>query len=413
MFKFIIFLLLISQTIAFYGQENLAENYIRQIEGKLNLAKANIDKEILDPVKSKDPQTWYLRAYIYTEISKSTVYNGLCSNPAEVALESINKCYENDGKTKFYSECVNVLFDVGTSFYDKAIKAYNTAVATKDTELFKTALVNFEFFFSSIAIMGEDVKMIGHLLEYNKINQNSIKVYAGYSAQSSGDFVKAKKYYNELIDMKSDITTARKKGLPLAYIYMVDLLKAENNLNEATLVVKRGIDLYPDNSDLVTTGVDLYFQTDKLDDLAGILEIAVTNNPSDIQFLSVLAGSYNKIYKLYVQRGYASTADDYRKKAIATYDKAIALNPSDKELQFKLYYNCGLLHYNPGVKLYITKDESKTEEWTALFKGSLKYLEKAHELDPSHKNLINILMKVYQSLNETDKAKALEELLYK
>ncbi|MFH2094865.1 MAG: hypothetical protein ABIJ16_04120, partial [Bacteroidota bacterium] len=389
-----------------------AEDYIQQIEGKLDKAKIAIDKDCNNPQKANNAQVWYLKGYIYAEIGKSAVYNNLCDNCGLTALEAIQKCQRLDTENKFYSECFNVLFEIGTMFYDQAIKSYNSGVNSGSVADFSAALASFEFFFETQKTMGNDDKMIKHLLEYNKINPNSIKVYAGYSAQKTGNNEKAKAFYGELIDYKSDINTAKSKGLPLAYIYLSDILIAEGNLDEATMVVKRGVTLYPDNTDLIISCIDMYFKSDKVDELAEIVEIALKNNPKDIDLLVILAGAYNKISKLYTTRGYSETSEKYRAKAIEAYDKALAMKPVENDILYKINYNCGLLYYNPGVQLYIKKDESLKEQWTALFSKALPYLTKAHELDPSNRILINILMKIYQCLGQIDKAMEMEEKLY-
>ena len=113
---------------------------------------------------------------------------------------------------------------------------------------------------------------------------------------------------------------------------------------------------------------------------------------ADIRLLTVLAGSYNKISKQYIKRGYHETADKYRAKSIDVYNKAIALNPEDKNLMYKLNYNCGLLYYNRGVRMYMKHDDSLTEEWTNLFNSSLPYLSKSLELQPANKKFEPIII---------------------
>ncbi len=413
--KFIIFNILIFFVLQLsfsQSKSNIADNYISQIAGKLDKAKEAIDKDCIDIKKKAEAETWYLKGYIYTEIAKTEVYKSLCNNPSFDALDAIKKCKQLDSENILYSECLNVLFDISTIFYDKGIKLYNSGINNKNIEHFKEALAEFQMFFETLETLGNDEKIIKHLLEFNDINSNSVIIYAGYSAQSIGDYNKAKEYYLKLIDLKSDISTARKKGLALAYIYYSDILIAEGKSSEAIIIVERGTELFLDNTDLIISCINLLFQENRTDELSDILELAIKNKPRDIKLLTVLAGTYNKISKQYIKRGYHETADKYRAKSIETYNKAIALNPSDNDLLFKINYNCGLLYYNRGVRLYIKHDESNTEEWTKLFNSSLPYLTKAHKYQTSNKKLINILMKIYQCLNETDKAKEMEEKLY-
>ncbi|GAB4302916.1 MAG: hypothetical protein Kow0068_25430 [Marinilabiliales bacterium] len=411
--RFIFFAGAIFYCLTIFSQENLGEQYIQQINGKLDLAKKQIDTDLSNPSKSGDPQTWYLAGYIYAEISKSEVYAALCDNPANTALKAIQKCIKLDTEGKYFSDCLNVLFQIGNVFYDKAIKAYNKGIKNNSVYDFQNALDNFKLLFETIETMGDDNNMINHLLKYNNINPLSLKIYAGYCAQKNGDIQLAKDYYNELIDMESPVSIAKTKGLPLAYIYMSDLYLAENNVNMAKQIADRGVHVFPENNDMLITAINLYFQSQDYDKLAEILEVAKVSDSEDIKLLVLMAGAYNKLYKSYNAKGYESTANAYLKKAIETYDRVIAIEKTDKELLFKVNYNCGLLYYNPGVKLYIKHDESNKEEWTDLFTKAEKYLSEAHRLKPEDTKLTNVLMKIYQCLNQTDKAKELEEELYK
>jgi len=48
-----------------------------------------------------------------------------------------------------------------------------------------------------------------------------------------------------------------------------------------------------------------------------------------------------------------------------------------------------------------------------LFQKAVPYLESAYKIDSKNKNVINMLMTCYQTLNETGKAEAIEKELYK
>ena len=79
---------------------------------------------------------------------------------------------------------------------------------------------------------------------------------------------------------------------------------------------------------------------------------------------------------------------------------------------FNINYNMGILYYNPGVQAYKKQDEAGRAEAEALFGKAVVYLEKALELDKTNKNVINMLLKCYQTLNNTQRAEELEKLLY-
>jgi hypothetical protein len=104
-----------------FGQQNQekAENYIKQIDGRLDKAKEAIDKECISPETSEKPITWYLKGYIYAEIAKSEVLRKLSANPAHESLQAIKQCKKLDVNNIFESDCINVLFEIATLFYDQ------------------------------------------------------------------------------------------------------------------------------------------------------------------------------------------------------------------------------------------------------------------------------------------------------
>ena len=169
---------------------NKGENYIKQIEGKIDKAKISIDKSCADINGSKSAENWYLKGYVYVELAKSAVYKNSVPNAAKEALKAIVKCKDLDVERKFESDCINLLFDLSTMFYDNGINLYNTALKSNLVNDYSSALVSLEDFFEVINTLGNDQTVVNHLIEFNKINKNSVIVYTAYCAQKSGDIAK-------------------------------------------------------------------------------------------------------------------------------------------------------------------------------------------------------------------------------
>ncbi|NJM80009.1 MAG: hypothetical protein HC854_11005 [Flavobacterium sp.] len=102
------------------------------------------------------------------------------------------------------------------------------------------------------------------------------------------------------------------------------------------------------------------------------------------------------------------------KKAL---QEAKALNPNDQELidgEFQLYFDLAY-NYLKGEAAIVdeinknleSKDKAKFDELMgkrkSLFKSSLPYLEKAHQLKPTDANTKNILKSAYEVLDMKDK----------
>jgi hypothetical protein len=392
---------------------NKGENFIKQIEGKLDKAKISIDKSCADINGSKSAENWYLKGYVYVDLAKSEVYKKLAPDAAKDALKAVEKCKELDVEKKFESDCINLLFELSTMFYNKGINSYNSALKTNAIGEFSTALINFEDFFEAIQTLGSDQTIVNHLIELNNINKNSVIVYTGYSAQQSGDNEKAKKYYSQTVLLNETNDKAKLAGVPLGYIYYSDLLISTGDTATAKKVIEKGAKLYPDNSDVLMAAIDVYSKAKKVNEMADFLQTAVQSNPTNAKMLVVLAGAFNTIAKDYLKKGYKATSLEYRDKAVKTYEKALSLKITDNQLLFNINFNLGVLYYNPAVNAYKSRNDTNQQEYEFLFKKSVPYLEAAHKYDASNRNVMTMLMKAYQTLNETGKAEAIEKELYK
>lgn len=390
------------------------ENFIQQIEGKLDKAKVQVDKQCADIEGSKNAENWYLKAYVYNELAKSQVYKKIAPNAEFDALEAVKKSKELDTKKKFESDRINLLFDLSTLFYNKAILLYNEGIENKKDANFPDALLNFEKFLECINVLGSDQVIVTNLLDYNKVSLNNIYLYIGYSAQKCNQFEKAKNYYDKLILLNEPASQARQSGNPLAYIYYIELLLNNKDTLSARGVAEKGLEVYPENPDVVLAAIELFSKMKKMSEMADLLEkLVAKNSNADTKMIFVLGQAFNNISKEYARKGYKSTAEQYKTKAIEYFEKVLKANPSDKKIIYNTYYNLGVIYYNAGVNAYKQRSESNTTEYEFLFKKSLPYLEKAKEIDPKNKNVLNMLLKAYTSLNEKAKAEAIENELYK
>jgi len=393
---------------------NKGESFIKQIEGKLDKAKVAIDKQCLDINGSKSAENFYIKGYVYTEIAKSAIYKNSVPNANTDALVAIKKCKELDIEKKYTSDCINVLFELSSMFYNDGISNYNTALKSNNTTDYSKALSNFENFFDVIKTLDNDQAIVNHLIESSKINKNAVVVYTAYCAQKSGDNEKAKKYYAQTVLLDEPNTEkAKSNGTSLGYIYYADLLLSTGDTATSKKVISKAVKLYPDNTDVISDAIDIYSKSKNASEMADFLQVALNSNPNNSKMLVILAGAFNTISKDYLRKGYQSTSNEYRDKAIKTFEKVLTLKPTDNKIVFNANYNLGILYYNPAVISYKKKDENNKQEYEYLFQKAVPYLENAYKIDSKNKNVINMLMKCYQTLNETGKAEAIEKELYK
>ncbi|PKP22723.1 MAG: hypothetical protein CVU05_02795 [Bacteroidetes bacterium HGW-Bacteroidetes-21] len=413
MMRILISILLISIATVLYGQNtSKGEDYIKQIEGKLDKAKISIDKTLATPEGKLSAENWYLKGYVCTELAKSEVFKASYPNAAIEALSAIQKSRELDQTNAFLPECINVLFDLSTLFYNQGINIYNKSVTNTNVEGLKQALGNFDNFFSAVKTLGDDDKIVMHLMDFSKINIYSVMFYTAYSAQKCGMNDKAQEYYLKIVQLDVPDEKAKATGVPLAYVYYPDLLITLGEQQKAMNVLKKGARLYPENIDVMMAAIDMHKKAGQIDEMSEYLEKAIKASPKDPKMLVVLAGAYTTIARDYDKKGYSSTSLEYRDKAITTYEKAITLNPTDQTVLFNINYNMGILYYNPGVQAYKKQDEAGRVEAEALFRKAVIPLEKALAIDKTNKNVINMLLKCYQTMNDSKRSAELEKLLY-
>lgn len=123
----------------------------------------------------------------------------------------------------------------------------------------------------------------------------------------------------------------------------------------------------------------------------------------EIDFKNALATVYEKIFRSDIK-----TQSQFYGMTEILYKQVIMLDTNN----FAANKNMALLHYNFGVDLInnmsVTEDivviENITDESSALFKKSLPYAIKAHQLNPNDREILVCLMGIYFSLYEQEKS---------
>jgi hypothetical protein len=456
---FTISILFFGLTIFAQQNQEKAENFIKQIDGRLDKAKEAIDKECIAPETSEKAITWYLKGYIYAEIAKSEVLRKLCVNPAYESLQAIKQCKKLDNANIFESDCINVLFEIATLFYDQGISNYNLGLKNIDKQLFLNALSGFKYYFETLETLGNDDKIVLHLLKYNNINSNAVNIYAGYSAMQIEEFSIAEVYFKKIVDLSSTIQIASEKALPLGYIYYCNMLEKQGNINMAANVIERGMEIFPGNPEVLMTAINLYKNANDIDNLTDVLAKAEGQLPDNYPVLINYANSLLETASLFEKRGYESTNLNYLLKACEVLNKAIGLNnsemqlifltanthnnvaklyfkksdetnsarfrdqaealyllllmkkPADKGMLFQIYNNLGAIYYKPAAEIYGLQDKDRIEEYLTLFKKSLPYFEEAHKLQPENRQIMQLLRNLYLIFNEAAKAEEMKTKL--
>ena len=131
------------------------------------------------------------------------------------------------------------------------------------------------------------------------------------------------------------------------------------------------------------------------------------NSQAAIDYINKAMSQDPENASLYFAQGLALDKIGKHDEAIAAYKQSIEKDPK----YLNAYYNLGAMIFNDGVnkfnKCNEIMDNEKFKECVKqadeIFKESLPYLEKAHELDPKEINTLETLKVLYYRLHMYDK----------
>ncbi|KOH46317.1 tetratricopeptide repeat protein [Sunxiuqinia dokdonensis] len=350
-----LFALIISVTAVFAqkGKVSSAQSY--KDAGKLDQAVETIELTI-DPSNDKSdktldwPKTWEVRGEIYQAVyqSKDANYKKLAENPLAEALRSYKKALELDDKGRNENSIKIKLTLLVSDFTDQAVQAFNDNNYDLALQSFKQILEVQE-----MPLMKDDTnaEVVDTVIIFN----------AGLAAYNAEKYDEAIKYYEEAA--KHDYNGARTFELiSSSYILQQDTANAVDAL-------QRGFEKYPDNSSIMVALINIYLNSNKVDEAMKYLELAIKNDPENASFHFARGSLYDK------------TGDT--EKAIEAYKDAIEI----KEDFADAYYNLGAIYYNNGVKQIEVanavptnqpdKYEEEKNKADEVFKQAIPPMEKA------------------------------------
>lgn len=345
-------------------------------QGKLDVAKAEIDKAFEDNIKgkiTKAAKNWYLRGRIYKAILlDSGEYHQLAPNALDVALGSLNKVKEMEKETSSYyifadqeiEQIYAIILNAGAAKYGEN----DFAGAYKD---FMTAL---------------------------KVHPNDTiaLLYGGVAAQQADLTDEALACYEGLCKLdKADEDTYK------TMLYLTHSVKKDY---EAVLRISRdALKKFPDNEVFKQEELNALILLGRDGEAETELKKAIAKNPKNSSACFQLGYLYDKQDKVELAAEY--------------YMKAVEANPENYEANF----NTGVVFYNQGGAIlkelnnmslsdFNKKEKEYTERANVYFKKALPYLEKASEIKPDEDiTLLETLEGVYIRLKMDEKADATEK----
>jgi len=368
-------------------RDYLADGQIERAAAKLELARENIDKAVLNEKTGKKAKTWRYRGETYRQFL--SIPDSLLSlkhlEAARIAIESYNKTIVLDqSKTGEYK----VLAEKGKDLIYPLL--FNQGITSINEKNYTKALESFDL-----------------VLMINPLDTNAT-LNAGLAAERIPDAERAAEYYGKMIYQQGALDY-------YPFIRMAEYYTDEEEYDKALSVVHKGIGIsekmYSSSKanlsglsdpseikkyqevvgkyqkqvrDLQTTEFNIYLKSGRLPEAINNLKEAIKTDPNN-------DGNYSRLGQLLDQSGESD-------EALKNYEKAVELNSDNIDAN----YNLGAFYFNRGAEtLKITRDmDLKTykSKGIEMEKGAIEdlkkakpYFEKVNEIQPNEAAVLNSL----------------------
>ena len=342
------------------GKVNQAEFSYKS--GKLDEAKKIIDEAITHEACVNDSKSHLVRGQIYQGIFESPLpdYKKLDPNALDVAYESYQKAIELDDTGKIGKKLKTPYNNLIIDFTNKAVDCYNS-------EDYKGALEAFKRVLEIEASPITEYKGVDTVVIFN----------AGISAQRAQEFAQAEKYYREVL--KYDYESAR------TYAMLANVLKEQGKEEEAVKFLHKGYELYPNDPVMLVELINYYLLGGEPEKAEKYLDAAIQQDPTNPSFYRAKGSLFEKM--------------DEPEKAAEMYEKALSIDPQD----FLSQYNLGTVKLNAVIKFHeqvnnITDADEYNKSILQVYDGYesvIPYFEKAHEVNPTERNTMEMLKQLY------------------
>lgn len=365
--------------------------------GKLDKAKASIDKAILNPKAVNEAKTWFYRGNIYIDIYRSddSVYRKLDPDALSKAYEAYKKATELDVKKQYQLDIIQRMpivaegfFNSGASQYNQGMAAMSVTDTTQGITYFAQAVNSFE---NAYTIYEES----------GRIDTATI-YYISVAAELGQDYGKAKEALIKLIEMDF--------AEPTIYSSMGNIYyKQDKDVTKAQYYFTLGRQKFPDNLNILLNETNLYLAEGQTEKALDNLKLAAKIDETNPTVFFAIGAKYNEVADDTLRT--AEMREESFKNAAEAYKKSVELKPD----YFDPNYNMGALYVNKAAALIDVANKLPLSEQKAYDKlkdeadnylsMSLPYLEKAHELQPTDRSTLISLKEIYTRLNMMEKLK--------
>ncbi|MDR0713987.1 MAG: tetratricopeptide repeat protein [Bacteroidales bacterium] len=406
--------ILITTMSVFFGISGFAQNDGKAKPLKDDIAKSDI--AIKDAKKGSNPATWMTRGKLFRDAYNfniqylrqnmpSTEIVLYLGKPKEIITEGDVETYVYSRIKVYFSKGVLTHWEETESIVDspltEAVNAYEKAKSLDEKgKLAKKIEEAYDGISRDLEAKAFNEYALKNYKEAYKDAQEKIKVssllgkidtifyyYAGYFAytQSEAD----KSMWKESIDnfdkaLSYDFKeTGESAGL--IYTMLYNSCTAVGDTLKGLSYAEKGFQQNPNDISLIYIMINYYMNRKENQKALDYIEKAKVNDPKNAV--------------LYFAEGSLHDKLGNKEKAIAAYDAAIAIDPTD----YGYHYNKGVVYYNSAVKLMEEADKTKTnEEFERLknladdeFYKAIPLMEKALELHVGDRDVMETLKSLY------------------
>ena len=329
----------------------------------LTEAQAAIDDAIEHDKTKDNPETWTYYALVYANLAN--LDGG--EEAAVKATEAIEKAKELDTEEK-NSENIHVAGQTLGQYQ------FNKGVAAWDKQDYKTA---YDDFSTALKYLPGDT---------------TLTFYSGLAAVQNQDYDKAIEKYEELVPVK-EYSSHKTIMVDLPKLYL-----SKGDTTAAITAAANAAEAYPDDNAAVQQNIELNLITGNEGKIVSDIEAQVAKDPE------------NKSLHYYLGLAYGAAGEP--DKALAAYEKAIAIDPDYVEANT----NAAVVIMNAGRDKLMALNDDKSisgedynkqvEDIKTEISRAVPYLEKAAALDSGNADALRNLKNYYDFMN--DEAKSAE-----
>ena len=331
---------------------------LNQRTGLLDKARVDIDKAIVNEKTIGKAKTWFTRGQIYEGMLESPIY-GKQLQPGEglqKAFESYAKTIELDTKDGEFGKQAAPRMD---ALYGRA---FNDAVNSYNAKEYDKAIGNYK------------------LASQIKPQDTTAVLYSAYAYEAKQDFAGAKASYNQLLGMNY-------KSANL-YNRLLQIARQQNDNAEASKLLQQALVAYPNNKNFMLEDLNASLAGGKGEDAIAKINKTIAADPTNSNLYAVRGSLYDQQKKTDL--------------AVADYRKAVELDPKNFDAQF----NLGVYNYNKAadaytkaskmdLKAYQVSGRKLEADGKKYFEAAIPPFERALELQPTDRNTLTSLKKIY------------------